>query len=108
MARRTTAPSTVTGTMRSSWPAVGHARRSAPTRKAARIVRGEGMALLRSLQLHILIGVERVHENRVDVVLGHPRPDPDEDAQVHDGREHHTVDGELLDLVQDDLALGGI
>src|SRR5215468_965329 len=108
MARRITSPSTVTGTIRSSWPAAGHARRSAPARRAARKVRGEGMALLLILQLHILVGGEGVHGYRVDVVLGHPWAYPDEDTQVHDRREHHAVDGELLDLVQDDLPLGGI
>src|SRR5262244_1809157 len=101
MARRTASPSTVTGTMRSSWPDAGHARRSAPARTAPRRARCEGMAnaRLRPLQLDVLVGRERVHGDRVDVVLGHPRPDPDEDAEVHDGREHHAVDGDLLDLV---------
>src|SRR5467141_4499576 len=45
-----------------------------------------------------------MHRNRVDRMLHEPRPDAYETTQVHDGGEHHTLDGELLDAVQQGLA----
>jgi hypothetical protein len=41
-------------------------------------------------------------------MLGEARTDAAERAVVHDRREHHAVDAELLDLVKDGLALGDV
>src|SRR5213078_5220230 len=57
------------------------------------------------LEPHVLPGREGHHVNRVDRVLGDPRPDPHQSSQVHDRREHHPVDRQLLDPVQESFAL---
>jgi hypothetical protein len=41
-------------------------------------------------------------------VLGHARPDPHQDPEVHDRREHLPVDRDLLDLVDGSNQLGAI
>src|SRR5437867_5632691 len=53
----------------------------------------------------ILKSREGMHWNRVDRMLCDPRPDTYETTQVHDRSEHDTLDGELLDAVQQSLAL---
>src|SRR3989441_12117092 len=65
-------------------------------------------AYLWVLEPHVLIGGERAHGDRGDRVLGQARPHPHQRAQVHDRREHHAVDRELLDAVQQGLALGDV
>src|SRR5690242_4143319 len=60
------------------------------------------------LELHVLVGREWAHPDVGDRVLGDARPDAVQGAQVHDRREHHAVDRELLDLVQQRLALRGV
>src|SRR5687768_7026696 len=57
--------------------------------------------LVLALQLHLLVRRERDQVLRVEAVLGEPWPDAAERPVVHDGREHHAVDRELLDLVEE-------
>src|SRR5438552_7258223 len=45
-----------------------------------------------------------MHWNRVDRMRRDPRPDAYQTAQVHDRSEHDTLNGELLDAVQQGLA----
>ena len=46
--------------------------------------------------------------HRVERVFGQPRPDAPERAVIHDRREHHTVDGDLLDAMEQGFTLAGI
>src|SRR5439155_7466655 len=57
-------------------------------------------ASLLALEAHILVGRERYQVLRVEHVLGHTRPDASERAVIHDRREHHPVDRDLLDAVR--------
>src|SRR6266446_10327810 len=61
-----------------------------------------------ALDLHVLVGRERAHPDIGDRVLGDARTDPHQGAQIHHRREHRPLDRQLLDLVQDCLALLGI
>src|SRR5262249_5423289 len=57
------------------------------------------------LELHVLVRREWRHPHVGNGVLGDARTDAHQGAQIHDRRVHHPVDGELLDLVQQRLAL---
>src|SRR5712692_9369196 len=61
---------------------------------------------LGALEPHVLVGRPDGHGHQVDRVVGEARSDPHQRAEVHDGREHHAIDGELLDAMQQGLALG--
>src|SRR3989441_7057013 len=65
-------------------------------------------ASLLALEAHVLVGRERYQVLRVEHVLGHPRPDSSQRTVVHDRREHDPVDRELLDAMEQRLALGVI
>src|SRR5216683_7872677 len=58
------------------------------------------------LETHVLVGGEGRHRHQVDGVLGHARPDAGQGAEIHERCEHRTVDGQLLDAMEDYLALG--
>src|SRR6516162_1404878 len=58
------------------------------------------------LDLEVLVGREWAHPNICDRVLGDARADPHQGAKVQDRSVHDPVDRQLLDLVQDRLALG--
>src|SRR6516165_5085087 len=60
------------------------------------------------LELHVLVRREWRHPHVGNGVLGDARTDAHQGAQIHDRRVHHPVDGELLDLVQQRLALFGV
>src|SRR5690348_1454028 len=60
------------------------------------------------LDFYVLVGWERAHPHIRDRVLGDARADAHEGAEVNDRRIHHTVDGELLDLVKQRLAFGPV
>src|SRR5579864_4160991 len=57
------------------------------------------------LDLHVLVRRKRAHPDIGDGMLGDARADADQRAQIHDRREHHPVDRQLLDLVQQRRAL---
>src|SRR5207244_12694669 len=57
------------------------------------------------LQLDVLVDRERVQGHPVERVVGHARAHAAQRAVVHDRQEHRAVDRELLDLVEDRLAL---
>src|SRR5712691_3340677 len=67
-----------------------------------------GLGRASGFERHVLVGGERAHPHVGDRVLGHAGTDPHERAQVHDRGVHHPVDGELLDLQEDGLALLGV
>ncbi len=52
------------------------------------------------LDAHVLPGWEERHRHYVDGVVGDSWPDGHERAHIHDGCEHHPVDGELLDAME--------
>ena len=60
------------------------------------------------LELYVLVGGERAHPDVGDSVLGDARADAHQRAQVHHRRVHHPIDGQLLDLVEQLLALLGV
>src|SRR5262249_43828234 len=57
------------------------------------------------LELNVLVGREWAHPYLSNRVPGDARTDAHEHAQVHDRRIHRPVDGKLLDVVQQRLAL---
>src|SRR5215468_2029726 len=60
------------------------------------------------LELDVLVGGKWAHPDVGDGVLGNARADAHQRTQVHYRRVHHAIDGQLLDLVQQRLALLGI
>jgi hypothetical protein len=52
------------------------------------------------LERDVLKSRKGMHWNGVDRMLRETRPDPYETTQVHDGGEHHTLNGKLLDAMQ--------
>src|SRR5262249_118350 len=63
---------------------------------------------LRILELHVLGGGRDGHRHQVDRVVGDARPAPDEPPGAPDWREHHAVDRELLNAVEQNFALRGV
>ena len=60
------------------------------------------------LEAHVLVGRKRRVVDRRDRVLRDTRPDAHQRAKIHDRREHHPVDRELLDLVEQRFAPAGV
>src|SRR5215510_15818820 len=71
-------------------------------------IKDGALAPLLVLELHVLIGGPDRHWHQIDRVIGDARSDPDQHSRAPDWREHHAVDRELLNAVEEDLALGGI
>src|SRR5262252_8240985 len=59
-------------------------------------------------ELHVLIRRPDRHRDQVDRMIGHPRPDANHHSRVPDWREHHSIDRELLDPVEESFPLRGI
>src|SRR5262245_21192424 len=60
------------------------------------------------LELHVLVGRPDRHRHQIDRMVGDARSDPNHHSRAPDWREHHAVDRELLNAVEQDLALGSI
>src|SRR5262249_61929709 len=58
---------------------------------------------LLTLQPHVLVGGPDRQRHQVDRVIGHARPNADEHPRAPDRREHHAVEGELLDTKEQDF-----
>src|SRR5262245_59204574 len=58
--------------------------------------------------LHVFVRRERRVVDPGDRVLGDPRADAHEGAEVHDRGEHHAIDRQLLDPVERRLALAHV
>src|SRR6266851_860242 len=74
------------------------------------IARSPGVPLPASwgLELEVLIGREGVQGDRVDGMVGDPRPDPMQGPKVHDRRKHHPLHRELLNALQQGLPRGPV
>src|SRR5829696_1121716 len=83
----------------------GPARSTVTSSEARTRTRNCVIAPSLALELQILIG-RRVWEIRhgAEAVEGHARADAIQEGGLDDGREHHAIVNELLDLVQDLLA----
>src|SRR5436309_766902 len=66
------------------------------------------MASLVALEPHVLVGRPWRHRHQIDGVLRQTRANGHQGAEVHDRREHRPVDRELLDPVQQRLALAHV
>src|SRR5215475_14710264 len=79
-----------------------------PTRVNSSLSSGDSMAqsLLARPELHVLVGggIEVVGDQS-QTGLGHARPNPVEKGGLVEGHEHHALVHELLDLLEECLAL---
>ncbi len=60
------------------------------------------------LEPDVLESWASVQRDRIDRVLSHPRPHPYEAPQIIHRGKHDTLDGELLNVVQDRFPLSAV
>src|SRR5439155_15671031 len=103
-----------TGVVPSSSPMISWYCESGPkltgSVSSRRTMIGSFMAWLLSpvLEAHVFVGREGRHRDDVDGVIGHARSDAHQRAEVHHRREHHALDRQLLDAMEQRLPPAGI
>src|ERR1700720_1875930 len=68
---------------------------------------GTGHALV-TLEPHVLVRRPDRHRHQVDRVIGHSGPNPNEHPRTPNWREHHSLDRQLLDAVEQGFTLRGV
>src|SRR5712692_11270789 len=67
-----------------------------------------GVIALLSVEPHVLVGGPDRQRHQVDRMIGYPGPHPNQHPRAPDRREHHAVDRQLLDAVEQGFTLRGV
>src|SRR5437764_12094004 len=75
---------------------------------ASHILAANDFIGINSLEPDVLEGRKGIHRNRVDRMLSEPRPHAYEHPQVHNRAEHHVLERQLLETVQERFAFRAV